>query len=677
MNPDIRQRTDQIADILEDIATLIGDYNGRASRLKDGQVVVPGLGQTSDTDALRRRVADLRQGLFTVVVMGRFKHGKSTLVNAMLGKAVMQARAIPTTAIITTLVYGQRTDVAIFENQCSKPGYLPWQDFTQRYSLSVEDADNASDQRFATVDFAQIETENPFIAQGIKLVDSPGLGEDDRRNVIAIRFLKQAQAVLFVLDALKLLGEAERSFIREEFGEGLLEHVFFVVNRVNQVEQEEIGELTARLRQVLAPHFTNPAGRFDEALFQRRVHLVDAKGALAARQRQPIDQQALDRSGLLRLEAELSGVLTSETRVRAVLASSNKALKRIAADAYHQIERQQIAIHQSLAALRQRRSRAQQALQALRQQRDALLQRLNEAAEKIYVRVEQDFHTYIAQQQSDWSQNAAQALPLESITIGDLLQCAWNEQVKAKVIDNIQTETTVYVQGLLSNWFGRLEKVVSGDMRSLRRQLRRDLRQFQQALHAAQDDFAAGRSIITVADDGAFDDLFETDFHYQASADSTGEWQSLIAKSVWALYGTLVLWVIALFSPLVLWTAIGAALMGANPFAIANKFRERIRTNIGETIFEKLKDDQQLKELIRTRLGAHFTELSRQVGDRLASSIDEADQQMQSIIDRMATKDFDPMHETQRLDQIKQVLNQRLDRLTQVTQRGHLNGQAP
>ena len=44
---------------------------------------------------------------FKIMVMGNFKNGKSTFINALLGQEVLPAFAVPTTAIINELKYGE------------------------------------------------------------------------------------------------------------------------------------------------------------------------------------------------------------------------------------------------------------------------------------------------------------------------------------------------------------------------------------------------------------------------------------------------------------------------------------------------------------------------------------------------------------------------------------------
>src|SRR5690606_33395458 len=56
---------------------------------------------------VRTALADL-DGLFMIVVAGEFNAGKSSLLNALLGEAVMPEGVTPTTDRITVLTHGER-----------------------------------------------------------------------------------------------------------------------------------------------------------------------------------------------------------------------------------------------------------------------------------------------------------------------------------------------------------------------------------------------------------------------------------------------------------------------------------------------------------------------------------------------------------------------------------------
>ena len=56
---------------------------------------------------IEQLLADIKNDYYTIVVVGEFKHGKSTLVNALLEESLMPVDVTPTTATINAVFYGQ------------------------------------------------------------------------------------------------------------------------------------------------------------------------------------------------------------------------------------------------------------------------------------------------------------------------------------------------------------------------------------------------------------------------------------------------------------------------------------------------------------------------------------------------------------------------------------------
>jgi len=62
---------------------------------------------------LQRLIDKLRTNRFNLVVLGAFKRGKSTLINALLGEAVLPTAIVPLTSVVTILGYGEQLDIQV------------------------------------------------------------------------------------------------------------------------------------------------------------------------------------------------------------------------------------------------------------------------------------------------------------------------------------------------------------------------------------------------------------------------------------------------------------------------------------------------------------------------------------------------------------------------------------
>ena len=60
----------------------------------------------------------LNSDVFSLVVVGQFKRGKTTFINALLGEDLLPTAIIPLTSIITVLRYGDKLRITAFFKYC-------------------------------------------------------------------------------------------------------------------------------------------------------------------------------------------------------------------------------------------------------------------------------------------------------------------------------------------------------------------------------------------------------------------------------------------------------------------------------------------------------------------------------------------------------------------------------
>ena len=84
------------------------EYAARQKRLTGIIQEASGLVQKLDMEHCAQVLQQLRQKIssdtFKIMVMGNFKNGKSTFINALLGQEILPAYAVPTTAIINEII---------------------------------------------------------------------------------------------------------------------------------------------------------------------------------------------------------------------------------------------------------------------------------------------------------------------------------------------------------------------------------------------------------------------------------------------------------------------------------------------------------------------------------------------------------------------------------------------
>ena len=287
-----KAKVDEIVRNVKDYSVLVGDEN--TVKKIEGLICAPGLNMTSESNALCGRVKDLEGGLFKLLVMGKFKNGKSTFINALLGKMMMAAKTTATTAVIAMVEFGtnERT-VQVYENGSSQPRTISLERFTQEFALTEEDQkiiENGGDvDRFAHIDHVVMQSSNELFEDGVRLIDSPGLEEAHARTKTTNNFVPKANAIIFTLSANALFSAAERKYINENFVGRGLRNVFFVVNRIDCLNDPDALEKSIKpaVRAHLEGVFTDENGHFDEELFNKRVFYTNAHGTLCVRTGEP------------------------------------------------------------------------------------------------------------------------------------------------------------------------------------------------------------------------------------------------------------------------------------------------------------------------------------------------------------------------------------------------------
>ena len=315
-----KETTLQIAAGLDEIADIVGLQ----------------LGLHTQMEGLRRRAEALRNGRFKIVVIGAFNRGKSTLLNAVLGRGILPQSWTPSTAIISVIEYADEPRVRVkFLDGAREDEVLSLEEFRERYVLNEDDwaEGRTVTDRFTAVDLAIVSYPVELCRQHVELVDSPGLEDDPVRTKRTVEFLKQADAVVMVLDATALLTENEERFLQNELKQHGLKNIFFAINKWNvlkhmkrrsQDADREFAKLEARIRDRLTPfcivHGIDVSGE--------RVFRINALGALEAREQQPVDEAALAESKVPAFEQAVQRFLV-EGRGRARLDVVLAALKAI------------------------------------------------------------------------------------------------------------------------------------------------------------------------------------------------------------------------------------------------------------------------------------------------------------------------------------------------------------
>ena len=195
------------------------------------------LGGEADRAALAELRSRLRDRRLRVLVAGEAKRGKSTLVNALLGRAVLPTGVTPLTALATTVRYGRNERVtAVFRDSRTEGFPVPALE-----DLVTERGNPGNCRNLASVTVA---VDAPLLARGVELVDTPGTGSVYAHNTAEAELaLETMDAAVFVLTADPPVSATERELMSRVAG--LSVSMFVVLNKADYLAAGPAGASTA------------------------------------------------------------------------------------------------------------------------------------------------------------------------------------------------------------------------------------------------------------------------------------------------------------------------------------------------------------------------------------------------------------------------------------------------
>jgi ribosome biogenesis GTPase A len=247
--------------------------------------VAAGVGARSLADRLDRDVVrKLEADRFHLVVVGEFNHGKTTFVNALLGRSVLPIGVTPTTAVIHHIVFSETPAARVVYADGGERELA----FDQVRAFAAGGEKSGESVRYLEVGYPA-----ELLRERIVLVDTPGVNDLSlTRAEITYGYIPRSDAVLFVLDAGQPVKESERQFLENQIIGQSRDKVVFVVAKSDIWTPDEKAEALAYVRERLGAVLKEPP-----------VFPVSAQAALSGR---------MEESGLGELVAHLIRFLAEE-----------------------------------------------------------------------------------------------------------------------------------------------------------------------------------------------------------------------------------------------------------------------------------------------------------------------------------------------------------------------------
>lgn len=183
---------------------------------------------------------------FNVGIMGEFKRGKSTVINALLGQEIVPADVIPTSATLNYIRYGSSPSAIVrFKDGTEKEiGVNELEAYVTK--LTAEYASVAENVESSVVSYPC-----PFCQNDVQIIDTPGLNDDERMEKVATEVIPSLDAIIFVLVHGSPVSKTESDFLRTKIMTSDLGRIIFVVNQIDLVPKDKRERILSYMREVI------------------------------------------------------------------------------------------------------------------------------------------------------------------------------------------------------------------------------------------------------------------------------------------------------------------------------------------------------------------------------------------------------------------------------------------
>ena len=185
--------------------------------------------QKRELDKLKAKDAERE---LTVSVIGQFKRGKSSLINALLKDDILPVGIIPLTTVVTEIRWGESFKAIVSFNDGSSAEI-------ERKALYLYCSEEENPKNCKNVASVKLFTPSHPFGRDVVLVDTPGVGSVHRHNTVtADEFVEKSDAVIFLLSVDSPVSTTERDFLLK--ARTFASKFFFAVNKCDVVKEEDL-----------------------------------------------------------------------------------------------------------------------------------------------------------------------------------------------------------------------------------------------------------------------------------------------------------------------------------------------------------------------------------------------------------------------------------------------------
>ena len=267
---------------------------------------------SSEIEDLNEKLSSAR---FYLVILGLFKRGKSSFINALLQDNVVPSGVVPLTAIITLIEYAGENKAEIYFEDNHK-------EITSLSNVKEFIAEEKNPHNQKGVYKVVIYHSNELLKH-VTIIDTPGVGSSLEHNTeTTLQFVNKIDAALFILSTDIPITQLEVDFLKTL--KQTVPKVIFILNKIDLLDSQELNELLNYNKKVL------------NKICDQDIKLYLTSSRLALNGYAQKDQALIDKSNIEKVKEEIFVTLadqkddilkqTTLLRVKNILAESESLL---------------------------------------------------------------------------------------------------------------------------------------------------------------------------------------------------------------------------------------------------------------------------------------------------------------------------------------------------------------
>lgn len=306
--------------------TYQGMVNKTSQSISDLSKICDKLGLHQQKLGLSAAVDKLHKKTFNVGIIGSFRKGKSTLINALLGQEIVPSDIVPTSATLNYIRYDTIPSAEIrFKDGTIKN--IPIGEINNYITKITKESAAVA----ATVDKSIISYPCKFCQNSVQIIDTPGLEDTAEMDKITESVIPYLDAMILVVVPGHPFGGAEADFVRNKVMTSDLGRILVVVNKIDTLESDDdrrriIALIKDRFQESVLEKLGENVNINDAQSKVGNLHIIGVSARNALKGKQNGDNNKFEESNFQELENSLSWILNEERGILELISPVNLIL---------------------------------------------------------------------------------------------------------------------------------------------------------------------------------------------------------------------------------------------------------------------------------------------------------------------------------------------------------------